>query len=89
MRLTYLAIPFVAVLLTACGNDEPEVDTYTAPVPATENEYDLPEESRTMPSNPATTPATTGEGAGPGADSGADSGALSEPDTVQGTGAIH
>lgn len=79
MRLTYLAIPFVAVLLTACGDDERDVDTYNEPVPATDNEYNMPDEPATMPSSPATpTPP-------PGSEDGDE---LSEPDTVQGTGAI-
>lgn len=89
MRLTYLAIPFVAVLLTACGDDERDVDSYNEPVPATDNEYNLPDEPATMPSSPATTtPPPTNEGSGLGTGSG-DSGDMNEPDTVQGTGAIH
>ncbi len=90
MRLTYLAIPFMAVLLTACGDDERDVDTYNESVPATGNEYNMPDEPAPIPSSPATiTPPPADEGAGLEPDSGTGSNALTEPDTVQGTGAIH
>ncbi len=89
MRLIYLAIPFMAVLLTACGDDERDVDTYNESVPATGNEYNLPDEPATMPSSPTTTTPPADEDDGLGTDYGTDSDALTEPDTVQGTGAIH
>ena len=63
MRLTYLAIPVVAVLLAACGEDERDVDTHNESVPATGNEYNQPEEPATMPPADRTTttpPAETG-----------------------------
>ena len=90
MRLIYLAVPFVAVLLTACGDDERDVDSYNESVPATGNEYNLPDEPAPMPSAPAaTTPPPVDEGDGLDRDNGANTNELTEPDTVQGTGAIH
>lgn len=89
MRLTYLAIPFMAVLLAACGDEERDIDTYDEPVPTTD-EYDLPDEPATMPSSPATTTPPPGdEDAGLDTEGDANSSDLTEPDTVQGTGAIH
>ena len=94
MRLTYLAIPFVAVLLTACGDDERDVDSYNEPAPASGTEYSLPDEPVTVPSSPSTTtppPGMEGMSSGavnePGRKAASD--ALTEPDTMQGTGAIH
>lgn len=88
MRLAYLAIPFVAVLLTACGDDQRDTDLPVEPAPGVTNEYNMPDEPATMPSSPAgtTTPPPADDGTGLGTEYGTDSGEVTDPATGTGTG---
>lgn len=75
MRLIYLAIPFVAVLLVACGDDERDTSLPTEPAPTT-NDYNLPDEPASMPPADNTTMP-------PPADDGMGMGAERDPGTTQ------
>ena len=86
MRLTYLAIPVVAVLLTACGDDERDSNIHDEPVPGVTEEYNEPARMPASPNNSTTTPPPTNDGTGLGTERGTDSGEMSDPSSGQGMG---
>ena len=69
MRLTYLAIPVVAVLLAACGgDDERDSNIHNEPIPGTTEERSMPADlgMPASPGNNTTTPPPADDGTGLG-----------------------
>lgn len=86
MRLIYFAIPFVAVLLVACGDDERDTGLPTAPAT---NDYELSDEPAPMPpAGNVTTPPRTDNNTGLGSERGTVGDEMADPTTDQGTNSM-